>query len=459
MMKGHATFPALRSRIEGITWPPLVGANTAPLLALLYQLEETQWLAPEEISAHQHRQLVKLARHAQKFSPHFHGKLQAAGLQPDDLATPQGLRKLPILSRRDLQSAGQGLFCKQLPKAHMPMSETRSSGSTGEPVVVQRTAINQLFWLATVLREHLWQQRDFRGTLAVIRARLPEQNPPRSDWGSPVNLLFASGPSHGLTITTDIVQQAEWLTKLNPDYLLTYPTNLAALLQQLAQGGMKLPRLRQVRTIGETLSDELRAATRSLLNVDIADAYSSQELGTIALQCPQSGLYHVMSESLIVEVLDEQGESCLPGQIGQLVITDLHNLATPLIRYSIGDYAEVGPACPCGRGLTALKRIVGRERNMLLLPDGRRHWPLMGAYYYRDMAPIRQFQIIQRDREMMEVRLVSDSPLTITQEAGLRELTREWLGFPFQLKFTYFPTEIPRSSSGKFEEFICEASP
>lgn len=457
-MKGRPPFQAMRSGIAGIAWPPLASAGTAPLLALLYQLEETQWLTSEEITAQQHRQLVELARHAQRFSPHFHSKLQAAGLQPDDLATPEGLRKLPVLSRRDLQSAGKDLFCRQLPKAHTPVGETRSSGSVGEPVVVQRTAVNQLFWQATTLREHLWQQRDFRGTLAVIRAHLPTLDAPRPDWGPPVNLLFKSGPSHALAITTDVSQQAEWLVKLNPDYLLTYPTNLGALLQQLAQGGMKLPRLRQIRSIGETLSDDLRAATRSLLDVDIADTYSSQELGTIALQCPQSGMYHVMSESLIVEVLDEQGEPCLPGQIGQLVITDLHNLATPLIRYGIGDYAEAGPACPCGRGLATLKRVVGRERNMLLLPDGRRHWPLVGAYYFRDIAPIRQFQIIQREREMIEVRLVSDSPLTDAQEARLGELVRESLGFPFQLKFTYFPREIPCGSSGKFEEFICEVN-
>ena len=53
-----------------------------------------------------------------------------------------------------------------------------------------------------------------------------------------------------------------------------------------------------------------------------------------------------------------------------MVITDLHNFAMPLIRYEIGDYAEAGDLCPCGRGLPVITRIVGRVHNMLTLPSG-----------------------------------------------------------------------------------------
>jgi len=163
-----------------------------------------------------------------------------------------------------------------------------------------------------------------------------------------------------------------------------------------------------------------------------------------------------MSEGLIVEVLDEQGNPCRPGQIGRVVVTDLHNFATPLIRYDLNDYAEVGEACPCGRRLTVLKRIVGRSRNMLLLPDGRRHWPFFGVFRFTEIAPIRQHQLIQRSREKIEVRLVADIPLTAEQEMRLIDLIQKSLGYPFELKLVYFDEKIPRGKGGKFEEFICE---
>ena len=85
------------------------------------------------------------------------------------------------------------------------------------------------------LREHLWQRRDFSQSLAIIRAGLAEEDTERrgiswADWGSPTNHLFASGSSWGLNLQTDIVRQAEWLRSLMPAYLLTYPSNLTALL-------------------------------------------------------------------------------------------------------------------------------------------------------------------------------------------------------------------------------------
>jgi phenylacetate-CoA ligase len=450
-------FRVQKSGIDGITWPPLATGLPASLAALMHQLEDTQWLTPDEITQRQHQQLVSVATHAATHSAHFKNRLKASGIQVAQLATEEGLRAIPEMDRRELQSAGDSLFCRRLPRHHMPVEITQTSGSSGETVTVKRTAINHLFWLALTLREHLWHQRDFLGKLAIIRARYPAGQPESRDaWGPPVSLFYDTGTSHAMQITTDVAQQAAWLEQLNPDYLLTYPNNLAALLQQLERDGTKLPQLRQVRSIGETLAPQLREATRHALHVEIADTYSSQEAGAIALQCPESGMYHVMAESLMVEVLDDSGAPCTPGQIGRVVITDLHNFATPLIRYSIGDYAEVGPACPCGRGLPTLKRIVGRERNILLLPDGRRHWPLFGAHNFSDIAPIRQYQVIQRDRDLLEVRLVSDSPVTPEQEKRLGGLIHAALGFPFQLRFVYFPDKIPRGPGGKFEEFVCE---
>lgn len=442
--------------ISSATISPQHGLK-ASLATLMQQLEQTQWLPAEIVVQQQYQQLNKLIIHAANHSPYFKQRLQTAGIPVQQLSNVKDLAALPITSRRDLQSAGDSLFCQQLPQDHLPIGETRSSGSSGEPVIVKRTAVNNLLWFAFTLREHLWQQRDFSGKLAVIRAKIPANGPEdHASWGLPISLLFKTGTAHAMQITTDVAQQAEWLQNINPDYLLTYPTNISALLQQFERRGIKLPQLRQVRSIGETLSAEIRAATRAFLGVEISDTYSSQELGIIAIQCPHSGLYHIMSEGLIVEVLDEQNEACLPGQTGRLVITDLYNFATPMIRYDLGDYAEVAVACPCGRGLPALKRIAGRERNMLLLPDGRRYWPLVGAHHYREVAPIRQYQVIQRNRELLEVRLVSDSPVSAAQEARLGEIIHQSVSFPFHLQFVYFPEQIPRNRGGKFEEFVCE---
>ena len=103
-----------------------------------------------------------------------------------------------------------------------------------------------------------------------------------------------------------------------------------------------------------------------------------------------------------------------------------------------------------------MKRILGRERNLLMKPDGTRHWPLVGFHQFRDIAPILQYQFIQHDLDRIEVKLVTGAPLTSAQEARLAAVILEALGFAFKLKFTYFEREIPRLPGGKFEEFLCK---
>ena len=448
----------LSSQIPGFVWPALTPARIAPLVALLNQFEQTERLPVAALQARQFRQLVTVAKHAARHSTFFRDRLATAGLTASELADPEGLQRLPVLTRRDIQGAGEQLFCARLPAGHGPTGTTSTSGSSGEPVVVQRTSINQLMWRAITIREHLWHQRDFTGRLAIIRANVEQGAPKnRRNWGPPVSEIFPSGTSHLLSINTDIAAQAQWLQQINPHYLLTYPTNLAALLDEMSENTLSLPALRQIRTIGETLTTAIRERVAQQLGIDVVDAYSSQEVGGIALQCPHSGLYHIMSESLRVEVLDEQGNACAPGETGRVVITDLLNFATPLIRYDIGDYAQAGPlGCPCGRTLPTLNHIVGRQRNMLRHPNGNRYWPLVGFDRYRDIAPIRQYQLIQKTLTRVEVRLVCDAPLTPVQEQQLGKVIVESLGYAFELNFNYFERALPRSAGGKFEEFVCE---
>ncbi len=423
-------------------------AMAAALAALLRQLQATERLAPDALAALQGRRLDLLTAHLAAHSKHFGARLREAGLHREELLAPGGLQRLPLLSRRSLQSAPD-VFCETLPDGHGPTYETTTSGSTGEPVVVRRTALNSMDWMAATMRDHLWQRHDFRQPLCAIRASFTELSANR-DWGPPVTWLFKTGPSLGIPITTDLERQIQLIREFQPHFLLIYPNNLAALMNR----GIDLPSVRQVVTIAETLSPELRDEAVKRFGA-IADTYSSQELGTIAIQCPDTPLYHVMAENLIVEVLNDDGSACVDGETGRVVVTDLRNFATPLVRYEVGDLAQVGPACPCGRGLPTLRRIVGRERNLILMPDGTRHWPLVGYSYFREIAPVIQYQFIQDGRETVEVRLVTERPLTTQEERALEARVQKTLGFAFAVRFTYYQDRIPPAANGKFEEFIC----
>ncbi len=207
--------------------------------------------------------------------------------------------------------------------------------------------------------------------------------------------------------------------------------------------------------MSETLSPTGRAAAEAFFKARIFDCYSSGEVGIAALECPEGGLYHLMAETLLMELLEEGGNPCRPGETGRLVLTDLSNFASPVIRYDTADYAECAGACPCGRGLPSLRRIVGRERNLLRRPDGQRYWPQLDVERYREVAPVVEHQLLQREIDLLEMKLVVETPLTAKQEADLAGAVNAAIGYPFRIQFTYFDEEIPRSASGKFEEFLC----
>jgi phenylacetate-CoA ligase len=456
-------WPPMVSRLPGVVWPAVPGQQGVILATLLAQLEQSQWLPAAAIEAAQFSQLRVLIEHAQRHSP-FHAE-RLAGYRPSQAQNLQEcLSALPLMRRADLQSGPVGIDCAWLPAEHGEVSNVRSTGSTGEPISARRSGLNAMIWMAMTLREHFWQRRDFSQSLAVIRAQLAEEDTERRgvaapDWGSPVNHLFASGPSYGLNLQTDVRRQAEWLRQINPGYLLTYPNNFAALLD-LAEGDpvrrAGLGRLKQLRSIGETLPEALRLRCREVLGVEIVDAYSTQEVGVIAIECPQGGGYHVMSEGLVLELLREDDQPCAPGEMGRVVVTDLHNFATPLIRYDLRDLAEAAGPCACGRGLPKIRRVLGRTRNLLRLPDGRRLWPLMGVFSYRDIAPVRQYQVVQHDLERVTLRLAVERPLSVAEEDALIEKMLELLDYRFEAEIVYFNPEIPRGPGGKFEDFICE---
>jgi phenylacetate-CoA ligase len=97
---------------------------------------------------------------------------------------------------------------------------------------------------------------------------------------------------------------------------------------------------------------------------------------------------------------------------------------------------------------------MGRRRNMVVFPNGERHWPLLGAYRFREVALIKQYQAIQHALDDIEIRLVVDQSLTSEQQAQLTTLIHSALGHPFPLRFNYFNQELPKTRGGKFEEFI-----
>lgn len=400
-------------------------------------------------------------RHASEHVPYYRKRFDSLGINLADAVTAEGWRSLPLLTRRNIQEAGTTLHSTPWPCDPKHLQTIATSGSTGEPVVLLRTPRTRLFWRALTVRDHLWHRRDLSGKLAVIRhTRRGHANPPdgiaQESWGSATDGQLRTGPGVMLSVASTITEQAAWVRHHRPSYLLSYPSNLEALARHFIERGERLPNLLEVRTIGEVLTPDQRRICREAWGVGVVDVYTTQEVGYVALQCPRFEHYHVQSENLLVEIISDDGQPCRPGEIGRVLLTSLHNLATPLIRYDVGDFAEVGDACPCGRGLPVLKRIMGRQRNMLALPNGEQTWPVIGqGDDLLELPAFHQVQLVQKSLELIEVRVVAPRTLSPEESNQAKSFLQEMLGHPFEFTFVYVD-EIPRGPGGKFEDFRSE---
>ena len=386
--------PIIRSSVKHIHWPAVPDPQSAMAMALLSQLEQSQWFSPQTLVRLQLEQIQRLLRFAAENSRYYQHVLGGTRYSPDQPLTEELFRSIPLLTRDALRDQGELLHIQKLPQDHGKVGKVTTSGSTGKPVTVYKTDLSNLFWSCMNVRDHLWHQRDFSGTAAIIRWVSEEvpADPPlglkNRGWGGITDKLYFTGGSHVLDIKTDIRQQASWLSRVNANYLLSYPSNLYAVIKEIEEHKLSLPSLKGVISISEPVTDELRELCRRVLGCKIEDSYSTQEGGYFALQCPQHDHYHVQSESVYLEVINDSGQPCRAGEIGRIVVTHLHNFATPLIRYEIGDHAEVGEACDCGRGLPVLKRIMGRTRNLVTTPDGRKYWPTVSSDIFDQVIPV-----------------------------------------------------------------------
>lgn len=419
-------------------------------------LDKSQWWSAEEIQNYQMPRIAKLIKHSFEHVPFYRDSLSELTDIPASELSMDILKKMPILKRSDLQDSQSELIAKALPKTHMPTFRSTTSGSTGKPISFMTTMVYACYLQALGLRWHNWNQRIAGGKLARI-SRLYKEDAIEVkglSWG----LIPLAGPQVMLSAGQTIENQLAWLQRENPAYLATYPSNLEALLDYSAKADIQLPGLKGVTTLSEVLDERVRNKCHSLWGIELMDSYGAEECGYLAMQCPEHRHYHVQSENVLIEVLNEHDQACAPGEVGRVVITTLNNYAMPFFRYQIDDYAEVGDPCPCGRSSLVIKRILGRSRNMFVLPTGEKFYPVISAALGacgQAVSGLRQIQLIQQSLSLVVIRAVTkETKFSDREEDKIKNIIGAALGGNYNLELEYLEV-IPRSNSGKFEDAIC----
>ena len=450
----------MRSAISHNQWPGIPQPKAMGLLSIVFQLEQSQWWPAEVLQGRQFEQLESLLSFACASVPYYRDRFSAIGWKAGDPLTPEVWAQLPLLRPADILNHAHDLRAPSMP-AHGETYVKHTSGSSGRPIAVTGTEVTGLFWGALTLRDQLWHQRDLSAGIVSIRSGRKAKDPlgvyDKPSWGYPMGTVYHTGPMTFFYHRMPLLRQAEILCARNPRYLLAYPSNVIELADHFTAQGLSLPALSEVRTYGEPVNEDVRAACRDTWGVPVTDVYSCEEIGYFALQCPQHQHYHVQSEVVLVEILDEDDRPCVPGQVGRAVVTSLHNFAMPIIRYDIGDYAEVGARCDCGRGLPVIARALGRRRNLAVLPDGRCFLPEVRRASWKPIGGVERLQLVQTQVGHIEIRVARAAPLSDAERQTLAAAIGSDLGHLFEFSITELD-EVPRHENGKFEPFVSEVA-
>jgi phenylacetate-CoA ligase len=324
----------------------------------------------EQVDQFAFNELKNIVKFSKQRIPWYTNSFASVGDVDGSESLQDLLQSLPILSRRQAQENFDGLYFKSPENNPADYVIQATSGSTGKPVSVMKFApLYSAEYDALTLTEWQLNKRDTSKTLSTFRIVQTELED--APLGPPLSYIGATRVHTSRSILKrSIPELLNELHRLRPDYLFVNGVVARQLALAQLDSDNEPIKIEQFLTVSDRIDPQLRTLIREVFGGRIIDRYSSEEFGYIALQCPVHDHLHVCSPSLVVEVVDDEGNACDVGVPGRVLVTSLHNFAMPLIRYDIGDIAEFGEPCDSGFNWPVLNQVNGRIRDSITLPDG-----------------------------------------------------------------------------------------
>ncbi|MCD6141145.1 phenylacetate--CoA ligase family protein [Candidatus Bipolaricaulota bacterium] len=377
----------------------------------------------EGIERYRNKQFRKIVRYAYDV-PVYRKKYREAGIHPDDIKGIEDIKKLPFITKDDFRkSFPDGIVHPSfdIKKAHL----VSTSGSTGQPVSIYTdtyTIIKALFGFLRELKEYDVNWRKTRmSIIADVAPHAVEETYLRGSVMPAIRKVLFLKNLQILHVGEEPEELMKKIDKFNPEFLGGYPGILRALAVLKRQGYGKNVNPKVMSSSGAVLDDYTKKYIEDAFNAKIYDVYGSTEAGPVAFEC-KKGNYHIHSDMVHLEFLDEDGNDVAPGEPGHVVITKLYGRGTPVIRYTgMNDILiPLDKKCDCGINTEIIGRVEGRRADAIILPDGRIIPPLSitgipGEVMKKlDTNKIKQFQIIQESPTELNVLIVVDEELRNT---------------------------------------------
>ncbi len=441
----HASFYAICRRF---CWP-----GGREIHRISKQLEQSQWFSRTKLEQIQFERIKRLLEHAYEHVPFYRERYQKEGIHPKDIRIPKDFEALPFLTREDVIQ-NRALLVSTRPVGRS--FEDKTGGSTGQPMrfLMDESAA---WWSAAV-------ETRYRGWYGVRpgdkRAWVWGALKDFPSWHWKDRLRARVNRYRFLNAHTMVREKmrafADMLQLWRPAMFRAYPSALFLFAVYLREQGIKSISPKLIETSGEKLLPSQRELFKEVFQAPVADHYSSWEVYDIAYECPEGGRH--VSEDRYLELVSGNAH-VRPGELGEVVITSLNQYTMPFIRYKNGDFGVYQKeTCSCGRGMPVLKEIVGRAEDLITRPDGQVVSGAMFDYVLNEYNEIEKFQVYQRDKQNIEVRIACREPVKKNWVENIRRRIQAFFGKDMKLEIKIVDG-IHLTPAGKLRTVISEVKP
>ena len=363
---------------------------------------------------------------------------------------------LPILNKTNLQSPLLERLSKGYSQKDIFLNKT--SGSSGTPFIFAKDNYCHALTWASIIYRFGWYGIDFNNS---YQARF---------YGIPMDFIgnkkerFKDFLSHRFRfpifdLSDEVLEKMlKTFQRKKFDYINGYTSSIVLFAKFLQNKNIVLtticPTLKVCMVTSEMLFEDDKILLQKQLGVPIINEYGASELDLIAFENPQNE-WQVNSETLFVEILDENNQAVPNGTQGRIVITSLCNKAHPFIRYDIGDIGILDEKSTLQKPI--LKKLIGRTNDIAVLPSGKKS-PGLTFYYItktiiEDDGNVKEFVIKQTKIDTFEVEYVSETELNLVQIQKIEKAIEIYL--EPNLNFTFIQKNtLERSARGKLKQFV-----
>lgn len=424
------------------------------------QLIKNQYKQYEELRQEQKTKLKVMLNYCYENVPYYHSLFNDLKIKPNDIKNIEDLQKLPILNKEIIKSNWE-LF-KPQNLARINYYNYATGGSTGEPFNYRLSKHARFFGGALLYRG--WGYGGYKlGDQMIFLAGSSLSVGSKSA----ISKFFHERARNVIKLSaydmgnTEFEEYNKTMKLTKPQFLRGYASSIFLFSQWLEDHDIKPYSPSAIFTTAEKLTSDMRFKIGNVFNCEVYDGYGLNDGGVSAFECSEHSGLHIDTECAIMEIVDQNGNQIQNGK-GKILATSLLNFALPFIRYDTGDIGNIiDDTCNCRRGHRLLKEIIGRDKEHLITPKGKK---VHGAAFFNTLFAdiiktdkininnIIEFQVIQEKRDKIIINIRTKEKFN---KKSLDEISNviTMRSEGWNVEFNYVD-KIEKTAAGKFKFII-----